>query len=164
MMIAARVTALAALALAMLTAPGIAAAQNSQADQGDIDKSITANVGDSAKFHQVMTSLQQAVAKHDAAAVAALVSYPITVNPHTKRAVRIRTTKAFVASYDKIITPHVADIIEKQKYEDLFVNYQGAMFGSGELWIAGICRDKECKQSDIRIKTIQNTSTHRPLA
>jgi hypothetical protein len=32
------------------------------------------------------------------------------------------------------------------------------MFGTGEIWIAGICKDKECKQSDIKIKTIQNTA------
>jgi hypothetical protein len=141
------------LALAILAVPALATAQNAQAD---IDKSVAANLGDPAKFRQVMTSLQQAVAKHDASAVAALVSYPITINPRTKKALRIRTPKAFVASYDKIITPHIADVIQKQKYEDLFVNYQGAMFGSGEIWIAGICKDKQCKQSDIRIRTIQN--------
>jgi leucyl aminopeptidase (aminopeptidase T) len=152
MKIAVRFTVLVTLALAMLTS-GTAAAQNTQADT---DSSISANVGDPAKFRQMMTSLQQAVATHDASAVATLVSYPITVNPRTKRAMRIRTPEAFVARYDKIVTPHIADVIQKQKYEDLFVNYQGAMFGSGEIWIAGICKDKECKQSDIRIRTIQN--------
>ena len=87
-----------------------------------------------------------------------MVSFPITINPHTKTMMRIATPKAFVASYDKIVTPHIADVIEKQKYENLFVNYQGAMLGSGEIWIAGICKDKACTQSDIRIKTIQNTA------
>jgi hypothetical protein len=126
--------------------------------KAEIDKAIEANLGDPAKFQNVMTELKQAVAKHDAAAVAALVSYPIMVNPGTKKAMRIRTPDAFVASYDKIITPHIADVIEKQKYEDLFVNYQGAMFGSGEVWISGICKDKQCKESDIKVKTIQNTA------
>lgn len=104
-----------------------------------------------------MTTLQQAIQKHDAATVAALVSYPIDINPHTKKVLHIRTPEAFIAQYDSIITAHLADVIAKQKYSDLFVNDQGAMFGSGELWVAGICRDKTCSQTDIKIRTIQNT-------
>jgi hypothetical protein len=122
-----------------------------------VDQSITTNVGDPTKVRELITSLQQAVQKHDASAVAALVSYPIDINPHTKLVLHIRTPAAFISQYDSIVTPHIADIIQKQKYEDLFVNYQGAMFGSGEVWIAGICKDKECKQSEIKIRTIQNT-------
>lgn len=124
----------------------------------DIDKAIETNIGDPVKVHETFTQLQQAVAKHDAAAVAALVSYPITINPRTNKAMRIRTPEAFAASYDKIVTPHIAKVVEDQKYEQLFVNYQGAMFGSGEIWLTGICKDKQCKQTEIRVKTIQNTS------
>ena len=126
--------------------------------RADVDRAIETNVGDPAKFREVFTGLQQAVAKHDASAVAAIVNYPITINPRTNKAIPIRTPQAFVASYDKIVAPHIAEVIEKQKYEELFVNYQGAMFGSGEVWLAGICKDKECKHADIKIKTIQNTS------
>lgn len=138
-----------------LPATVVCHAQNSRAD---MDKSISNMVGDPAQFQTVFQGLKQAVQKHDAAAVAALVSYPITVNPHTKKAISVRTPQAFIARYDQIITPHIADIIEKQRYEDLFVNDQGAMFGSGEVWIAGICKDKSCKQVDIKIRTIQNTT------
>jgi hypothetical protein len=140
--------------LAITVLASLARAQS----QAEIDKAIEANLGDPAKFQSVMTELKQGVAKHDAAAVAALVSYPITVNPRTKKAKRVPTAGAFVASYDRIITAHIADVIEKQKYDDLFVNYQGAMFGSGEVWIASICKDKQCKESDIKVKTIQNTA------
>ena len=122
-----------------------------------IDQSIATNVGDPAKFRELMTSLQQAVQKHDAPTVAALVSYPVDINPHTKKTLHLRTPEAFIAQYDNIITPHIADIVANQKYNNLFVNYQGAMFGNGELWIAGICRDEDCTHTDIRIKTIQNT-------
>jgi hypothetical protein len=153
MKIAVRLLALVSLAGLLQTAPAIA-----QTSQAKIDKAVSANIGDPAKFQQTMSDLQQAVANHDAPAVAAMVSYPITIDPRTQRAVMIRTPQAFVARYDRIITPHIADVIEKQRYEDLLVNSQGAMFGSGEVWIAGICKDKNCTQSDIRIKTIQNTA------
>jgi hypothetical protein len=123
-----------------------------------IDQSVSTNIGDPAKVRETLATLQQAVGKHDTAAVAALVSYPISINPHKPNALIIHTPKSFVDRYNQIITPHIAEIIEKQKYEDLFVNYQGAMLGSGEVWIAGICRDKTCSQTDIRIRTIQNTA------
>lgn len=135
----------------------IPAAALAQSSRADIDKSIDDNVGDHVKFQQFMATLQQAVAKHDAAGVAALVSYPITVNPG-KNSLVLRTPQAFIASYDKVVTPPIASVIEQQKYENLFVNYQGAMFGNGELWIAGICKDKACIHSDIKIRTIQNTA------
>ncbi|MBS1798587.1 MAG: hypothetical protein JSS95_02045 [Acidobacteria bacterium] len=147
-----RLTALAVFACSVLPP---AQGQNSHAD---IEKSIAANISDPAKFQAFFADLKQAVQRHDAAAVAELVSYPITINPRTRSAKRIRTPKAFTAGYDRIITPHIADVIENQKYEGLFVNSRGAMLGSGEVWIGGICKDKQCKQTDIRIITIQNTS------
>lgn len=146
------------VALLLCLAVGLAPAVRAQVSRTEMDSSIKNNVGDPLQFQQTMTTLQQAVAKHDAAAVAALVSYPITVNPHTKAAIRVRTPRAFVARYDSIITPHISEVVKKQKYEELFVNDQGAMFGAGEIWLVGICKDKQCKQADIRLGTIQNTS------
>lgn len=139
-------------------APTPSAATSPQPRGAAIDPSIAANVGDPAKVREILSTLQQAVQKHDAAAVAAIVSYPITINPRKPNAILIRTPKAFVDHYDQIITPRIAEIVEKQKYEDLFVNDQGAMLGDGEVWISGICRDTTCKQTDIKIRTIQNTT------
>ena len=155
------VRALVARFLFLITFFSVPAFGLAQSGHADIDKSIDINIGDHVKFQQVMSGLQHAVAKHDAAAVATLVSYPITINPRTKQAMSIRTPQAFIANYDKIITPPIANVIEKQKYEDLFVNYKGAMFGLGEVWIIGICRDKTCKQTDIKIMTIQSTTDHK---
>jgi hypothetical protein len=129
-----------------------------QGDTAAIDSSISANVGAPAKVREVITALQDAVRQHNAEAVAALVSYPITINPQKPDALIIRDPKSFIDHYNQIITSHIADIIENQKYEALFVNYQGAMLGNGEIWISGICRDKTCNQTDIKIRTIQNTS------
>jgi hypothetical protein len=134
------------------------AAAPHQPNTAAIDQSISTNVGDPARVREILATLQQSVQKHDAAAVAAIVSYPITINPHKPNAVIIHTPKVFAERYDQIITSHIADVIENQKYEALFVNDQGTMLGDGEVWIAGICRDKTCQQTDIRIQTIQNTT------
>ena len=136
----------------ILAAPVLA-----QKTRADVDKSIDTMLGDHTKVQRLVTDLQQAVARHDAPAVAALVHYPIKINPGTKQPLLIRTPQAFIARYDRIITPAIAAVIQRQKYEDLFVNYKGAMFGNGEVWITGICIDKACKLSDIKIGTIQST-------
>jgi hypothetical protein len=127
----------------------------------DHDKSIDLSVGDHTKVHQILTDLQQAVAKHNPAAVAELIHYPIKVNPG-KKPFTIKTEKEFIKDYDRIITPDIQDAILKQKYDTLFVNSEGAMIGDGEVWISGFCRDKSCRQSDIKIGTIQDTKNLKP--
>ena len=135
--------------------------QAAQTNLADLNKSIDLSVGDHVKVQQLLTNLQQSVASHNAAAVAALVHYPIKVNPG-KKPFTVKNEKAFIKDYDRIITQDIQDAIFKQKYENLFVNSQGAMIGDGEVWITGFCRDKTCKQSDIKIGTIQDTKNLKP--
>jgi hypothetical protein len=134
-----------------------------KAQSDGVDKSIDTMLGDNAhpQVRQLVTDLQQAVAAHDPAAVAALVHYPIRVKLHGKPT-NLNTPKAFVKNYDSIITPDIATVIGRQKYEALFVNYQGAMLGEGEVWITGFCTDNTCKHPDIKIGTIQSTTTQKP--
>jgi hypothetical protein len=139
----------------------LAAPAQTKTTTDDLNKSLDMLVGDHVKVQRLLADLQQAVAAKDASAVAALVHYPIKVNPG-KHPFVVRSEKAFVKDYDQIITPDIAAVIEKQKYEALFVNSQGAMLGSGEVWISSICRDKSCKQSDIKISTIQDAMELKP--
>jgi hypothetical protein len=128
-------------------------------DPPNVDKTIDTMIGDNThpEVRQLITDLQQAVARHDPAAVAALVRYPIHVKLHGKPTY-INTPKAFIKNYDNIVTPEIAAVIQNQKYETLFVNYQGAMFGEGEVWITGKCVDNTCKHPDVKIGTIQSTT------
>jgi hypothetical protein len=160
MTIRTQLTSLVLIAGALLP-PTLAAAQPTPTTLTALDKSIDLSVGNHVKVQQILTTLQQAVAKHDAATVAALVNYPIKVNTG-KRPVTVKNEKAFIKDYDGIITHDIQDAILKQKYENLFVNSQGAMIGGGEVWITGFCRDKTCKQSDIKIGTIQDTKNLKP--
>ena len=157
MTIRTQLSSLVLIASTLLT-PTLAAAQSTIAD---LNKSIDLSVGDHLKVQQLLTHLQQSVASHNAAAVAALVHYPIKVNPG-KKPFTIKNDRAFIKDYDDIITHDIQDAILKQKYENLFVNSQGAMIGGGEVWITGFCLDKSCKQSDIKIGTIQDTKNLKP--
>jgi len=132
-----------------------------QTPTADLDKSIDLSVGSHVKVQQLLFNLQQAVAQHNTAAVAALVHYPIKVNPG-KHPLTIKSPKAFAKDYDRIITHDISDVILKQKYDSLFVNSQGVMLGDGEVWITGFCLDKNCKNSDIKIGTIQDTTNLKP--
>jgi hypothetical protein len=146
----------------LLVSPALAQSSPAQPsnDPPNVDKSIDTMIGDNThtQVHQLITDLQQAVAKHDPAAVAALVHYPIKVKLHGKPTY-LNTPKSFIKNYDNIITTDIAAVIQNQKYESLFINYQGAMFGEGEVWITGFCTDNTCKHPDIKIGTIQSTTT-----
>lgn len=95
-----------------------------------------------------ISRLQELVAKHDRAGLVALVRFPFTnyVTPGKPR--RIYKTQAeFLKDFDRIFTNKVLSAVREAKYEDIFVNYQGAMFGNGTIWFS---------QSDgtIKIKAI----------
>ena len=150
-------TQLASLVLfvSVLHAPAVAA---TQANRAQIDKSIDMLIGDHVKVQHLLTDLQQSVASHNAAGVAALVHYPIKVNPGNRPFI-VKSPKAFIADYDRIITQDISEAILKQKYDALFVNSQGAMLGEGEVWITNFCLDKGCTKSDIKVGTIQDPTT-----
>ena len=142
---------IARVALAVVT---IGLAQAAYAGDADTDASIDSLLGDHHAYRSVIEALQQGVANQDADAVAALVSYPIKVSVGGKT-LTIKSASAFASRYDDIVTPEIADVIEKQKYADLFVNSDGIMFGNGEVWINGICQDDACSAFDAKVITIQ---------
>jgi len=155
-------TQLASLLLIASTLPlTLCIAQTAPATPTALDKSIDLSVGNHIQVRQILTQLQASVASHNAAAVAALIHYPIKVNPG-KHPFAVKNAKAFIKDYDRIITHDIEDAILKQKYDNLFVNSEGAMIGDGEVWITGFCRDKSCRQSDIKIGTIQSTLNLKP--
>lgn len=133
--------------------PAAAPAADTAGDKA-IDDRIDAVLGDHTQYRTAFAQLQQAVAAKDAAAVAALVGYPLNATIDGKKTA-IKNAEAFVAQYDKIVTPAIADVIVKQKYAELMVNAQGVMFGSGQAWLNGVCKDKACKAFDVKIVALQ---------
>ena len=67
----------------------------------------------------------------------------------------VKSPKTFVKNYDAIMTPKITDAVTKQDYEKLFVNATGIMFGDGQVWVNGVCKDKACKNFDAKVITIQ---------
>lgn len=140
--------------VAAVVALGGAVAAATQDDA--INQRIDQVLGDHIAYERVILATQKAIAAHDAAAVAALVRYPIKVQikGHPKT---ITNPTAFIAEYDQIVTPAIASVVSRQAYADLFVRDQGVMFGSGEVWIGADCLDRACTAKDVKIITIQPT-------
>lgn len=120
-----------------------------------VNDAIDSNLGDHTKYQAVITELQTAVAAGDASKVASLAQYPIGVDIGGKNTV-LKSEKEFVARYKEFMTPDISKAIVETKYADLFVNYKGVMFGRGEAWINGICKDSACKAFDVKLVTLQH--------
>ena len=122
-----------------------------------VNQAIDEVLGDHVRYEAVIRQLQRAVAANDTAAVAALVNYPF-VTVRDGESLRVADAEAFVREYDRIMTPAIAEAIKRQKYSQLMVNYKGVMFGNGEAWVNGICKDDACKEVDVRVVALQPTS------
>lgn len=131
------VLAAALLSVTMLT-PSVAQSVET------VDERIGMLHGGVDNFAVAFDVLQAHVAAGDAATVAALVSYPLTVSIDGERIV-INGETEFTERYDDIITPRIAEIITTQDYADLFVNGDGVMFGDGEVWMQAFCTDATCE-------------------
>lgn len=134
--------------------PPVAAAAD---DPLAVNQAIDEVLGNHARYETVIRELQQAVTANDAAAVAALVAYPFTT-VRDGESLKVADAGAFVREYDRIMTPAIAEAIKRQKYSQLMVNYKGVMFGNGEAWVNGICKDEACKDVDVRVVALQPTS------
>lgn len=84
------------------------------------------------KAKAFLADLNTAVTAGDKQKVAAMISYPLSVNAKGHRL--IRNSARFLKEYDRLFTPAIVKAIETQKPECLFANYQGVMIGSGQIW------------------------------
>jgi hypothetical protein len=140
------------LVLCLGSAPALA-----QTDE-DVNGAIEMNLGDHTAYREAFDAIQQAVADDDAAAFAAWVSYPINVVAEGEK-LEVTDEAQFEEHYDAVVTDEIKDAISSQKWQDLFVNYQGVMFGNGQVWLNGICKNDSCSEFDVKIITIQSTAS-----
>jgi len=145
-------TVLAALLLVVPVSP--AAAQSADVVNANIEMVL----GDHTLYEEAFTAIQTAVAENDSEAVAAWVAYPFAATIDGD-AVSIEGPDGFIEHYDSIVTDEVMEAVTGQSYEDLFVNAEGIMFGNGQMWLNGVCKDDSCAEFDVRIITIQSTET-----
>lgn len=145
------------LAFALSALPALA-----QTD-ADTDAAVDSSLGDHTAYRAAFDAIQKAVVEGDKAGFAAWVSYPIAVTADGEE-MKLSDAAQFEEHYDNILTDEIKAAITDQKWQDLFVNYQGIMFGNGQVWLNGICKDDKCAEFDVKIITIQSTADITPKA
>ena len=142
-----------AILLAALMLASSAAAQTVE----DVNDTIDNLLGDHTKFEEAFHAVQAAVGGDDADAFAAWVAYPIGVSIDGEDVV-VETPEALVELYDEFMTEEITAAVVAQRYENVLVDYQGVMFGNGQVWINGVCVDDECSDFDVRVVSIQSAA------
>jgi len=122
---------LAASVLLAIMGQSLGKAQEAKCQNSTVADAWGPKIAEQAK--SFLTELQKAVESNDAAKVARLVQYPVSVYG-TGRQSKISRESDFIQKYSSIITPKVRKAILSQSAEYLFGNYQGMMIGRGYIW------------------------------
>jgi hypothetical protein len=65
--------------------------------------------------------------------IARVVNYPLQIAGRARRTIRNRDQ--LVAAKDRVLDPHIRDVVAKSTFEEIFVRDKGMMLGAGEVWI-----------------------------
>lgn len=87
-------------------------------------------------FLKFFPSLKEAVKSKDPKKMSPLMLYPLKVNGKTT--IKIKDAQEFERKFKNLFTEKIITVISNQKIEDLFCQYQGVMFGDGEVWVQKI--------------------------
>jgi hypothetical protein len=123
----------------------------------DTDATIDSLLGDHTAYRAAFDAIRKAVADDDSAAFAEWVSYPIRVTADGEE-MSLEDAGQFVDHYEQVLTDEIRSAITDQAWADLFVNDQGIMFGNGQVWLNGICRDESCARFDVKVVAIQSAN------
>ena len=100
-----------------------------------------------------VVTLQKAVQDDSPEKVAPLIQFPLRVNDAPGQSHSV-TARRFTAEYRQIFTPDVKAAILRQEPDEIFRNSKGAMLGNGEVWISGVCLDKDCQVAPPKVTAI----------
>jgi len=88
-----------------------------------------AGIDDPVAFKKFLKHLQYWVAHDKRDSVAAVIAYPMK-HP------AVKNKQQFLAGYDMYMNKGVKNALKEQNYRQIFRRDQGAMIGSGQLWLA----------------------------
>ena len=105
---------------------------------------------------EILHKLQVAVGANDAAAVAAVTEFPLTVTGRPGPT----TAAQFIHDYPSIYSERVRAAVLEQTVDGLFANWKGLIIGRGEVWIAAVCdvgsAPQQCSNRRVRVVSINN--------
>ncbi len=102
-------------------------AQDTLFEDGSIPSSwSTAGFNDPAAFKRFLTEFKSWVKNNQADSIAAHIRFPVKAAP---------TAAAFKTHYDHIFNDRMKAVVLNQRLDRIFRNQNGAMLGSGEIWL-----------------------------
>ena len=99
------------------------------------------------------SALQAAVRADKADTVARFIAFPLPVNEGPTLSREIREAQ-FRREYTKVFTPDVKAAILAQDLSVLHQSWRGTMFGDGNVWVSGLCKDKSCSHSVLKVTAV----------
>lgn len=142
------------LTIALFAAASLASAAAPQAPES-VEERISEAAGirvDEAR--NVFSAIRRAVLTDDRKAFASLVAYPLTVRFGERKMV-FRNPVELVDAYPTVMTESVRKAVAAQRFDKLFVSWQGIMIGHGQIWFGGVCPVGTCSSHEVRILAIQ---------
>lgn len=93
-----------------------------------------AGIEDAQAAKDFLSTMRAAAVEGDRTTLVNLVHYPFTTYRAGEPNQTYNTPADLLADFDQVITPPVLEAMAIAEYADLFLNYQGAMIGDGEVW------------------------------
>ena len=121
----------------------------------DVNQQIDTVLGAHEIYQTAIETIQQALVDGNVDGIAGYIPFgePIKVNGAD---VVIADEADLAARFGELFNPKVVAAVTGQDYAKLLVNQDGIMFGSGELWITGVCLDDTCAEFFVNISAINN--------
>lgn len=82
-----------------------------------------------------MKRIKSAILKGDKNWIARHLHYPIRVSLNGQEDITLKNKEQLMANFDAVFYPEFKEQIKRFCSCNLFVNYQGAMLGNGQIWI-----------------------------
>jgi hypothetical protein len=137
----------------LATAIGLLACGPAAAQPDKAWKACTVIGYDAERVAVVLQALKEAANSMAPDPIAPYIEYPFTARSAAGNIV-VKSIKGLRRVFPRIFTDRVRSAILTQNLDDAFSNYQGVMIGNGQVWIAEVCRDQECRDKKYIIRTI----------
>lgn len=104
-------------------------------------------------FNDAFGAVTTAMAENNVQRLAAYSEYPLLVH-NGDNTYNVESGDDFADNIQDYLTEDTRQIIANQRYENLFVNGDGVMFGDGAMWMARACDNDDCSEGHWFIKSI----------
>ncbi|MEQ1899651.1 MAG: hypothetical protein ABL866_02850 [Devosia sp.] len=121
----------------------------------EVDTRLDTVLGSHVLFEEAYVDLSAAIEADNADALSELMVYgtPFKLNG---KDVTLADAAEFKLRIGEFFNDKVKAAVKAQRYETLFVNADGVMFGVGQLWLGAICKDEVCTAFDVKIIAFNN--------